>query len=63
MNNIKRVNNYLQLGSLESLKQVKTDIFEAKKGIECGMSFEGFREFKEGDTIQSITIKEVPRNL
>ncbi|CAG8791374.1 14164_t:CDS:2, partial [Dentiscutata erythropus] len=43
--------------------RIKTDIPEAKKGLECGMSFEGFKEFKEGDIIQSIIIKEVPRSL
>ncbi|RHZ79018.1 hypothetical protein Glove_152g37 [Diversispora epigaea] len=62
---VRVMRNDLQVweGFLESLKQVKTDIPEAKKGLECGMSFEGFKEFKEGDTIQSITIKEVPRSL
>lgn len=50
-------------GDLETLKQVKKDIPEAKKGLECGMSFEGFLDFKEGDVIQSIQTVQTPRTL
>ncbi|CAG8463059.1 7957_t:CDS:10, partial [Acaulospora colombiana] len=50
-------------GSIESLKQVKNDILEAKKGTECGIMLQGFTNFKEGDTIQTVVIKEVPRTL
>jgi translation initiation factor IF-2 len=50
-------------GDLETLKQVKKDIPDAKKGLECGMSFEGFIGFKEGDIIQSIQTVETPRTL
>jgi translation initiation factor IF-2 len=45
------------------LKQVKKDINEAKKGLECGISFEGFTDFQEGDFIQSIVVKEILRSL
>ncbi|CAG8547957.1 2691_t:CDS:10, partial [Dentiscutata heterogama] len=50
-------------GSLESLKHLKQDVTEAKKGLECGISFDGFTDFKEGDLVQSIVVKEVPRTL
>ncbi|RIA84033.1 hypothetical protein C1645_785046 [Glomus cerebriforme] len=60
---ILRNNNQIWEGSLETLKQVKKDINEAKKGIECGISFEGFTDFEEGDFIQSIVVKEIPRSL
>jgi translation initiation factor IF-2 len=53
----------IALGELDTLKQVKKDISEAKKGLECGMSFEGFTDFKEGDIIQSIQTVETPRTL
>ncbi|KAG9293359.1 hypothetical protein G9A89_007605 [Geosiphon pyriformis] len=36
------------LRSIDSFKQVKKDITEATKGVECGISFDGFIEFKEG---------------
>lgn len=50
-------------GSLESLKHLKQDVTEAKKGLECGISFDGFTDFKEGDLIHSVVVKEVPRTL
>ncbi|KAI7872529.1 translation initiation factor IF-2 [Spinellus fusiger] len=50
-------------GELDQLRQVKKDITEAKKGLECGMSFEGFTEFKEGDVIQSIQTLETKQHL
>ncbi|KAL1926545.1 hypothetical protein VTP01DRAFT_5666 [Rhizomucor pusillus] len=50
-------------GPLEALRQVKKDITEAKKGLECGMSFEGFKEFKAGDVIQSIQNIETKQRL
>ncbi|KAF9194102.1 hypothetical protein BGZ51_001081 [Haplosporangium sp. Z 767] len=50
-------------GRLSTLKRVKEEIQEAKKGTECGMEFEGFQDFKEGDMIQSIKKVEVLRKL
>ncbi|KAL8695765.1 MAG: hypothetical protein Q9224_003175, partial [Gallowayella concinna] len=45
-------------GQLSSLKNLKKDITEARKGMECGMSFEDWSDFKEGDQVQSIEEKE-----
>lgn len=53
----------LVLGELDALRQVKKDIMEAKKGLECGMSFEGFTGFKVGDVIQSIQTIETKQRL
>ncbi|KAF9418658.1 hypothetical protein BGZ94_009630 [Podila epigama] len=50
-------------GKLSTLKRAKDDIQEAKKGTECGMEFEGFQDFEEGDVIQSIKKTEVLRKL
>lgn len=36
---------------------------EAKKGLECGISFDGFNEFKPGDIIQSIETIETKQKL
>ncbi|RUP45884.1 hypothetical protein BC936DRAFT_147621 [Jimgerdemannia flammicorona] len=49
-------------GELETLRQVKKDIMEAKKGLECGMSFNDFYDFKEGDVIQSVVTVTTPRS-
>ncbi|KAI1301027.1 hypothetical protein EDD11_005863 [Mortierella claussenii] len=50
-------------GRLSTLKRVKEDIQEAKKGTECGMEFVDFQDFKEGDVIQSVKKNEVLRKL
>ncbi|KAI9494750.1 hypothetical protein BDB00DRAFT_816915 [Zychaea mexicana] len=50
-------------GELDALRQVKKDIMEAKKGLECGMSFEGFTDFKDGDVVQSIQTIETKQKL
>lgn len=39
---------------MESLKHLKKEINEARKGSECGISLEGFREMKEGDQIVAV---------
>ncbi|KAI7904451.1 uncharacterized protein BX663DRAFT_431829 [Cokeromyces recurvatus] len=41
----------------------KKDISEAKKGLECGMSFDGFTDFQPGDIIQSIQTIETKQKL
>ncbi|KAJ2642984.1 translation initiation factor IF-2, partial [Coemansia sp. RSA 1694] len=53
----------LFVGDVSSLKNVKHDISEATKGQEFGVSFAGFEDVKEGDTIQSLRYKEVPQKL
>ncbi|CAO3619279.1 unnamed protein product [Cunninghamella echinulata] len=50
-------------GQLDALRQVKKDINEAKKGLECGMSFDGFDGFKEGDVIQHVQTIETKQKL
>ena len=50
-------------GQLISLKNIKKDITEARKGMECGMSFEDWSDFKEGDQVQSLEEKEVKQHL
>jgi translation initiation factor IF-2 len=48
---------------LDSLKNVKKDVMEVKKGGECGMGFEGWDEFEVGDQIQAYETKEEKRFL
>jgi translation initiation factor IF-2 len=46
-------------GMLDSLKNVKKDVTEMRKGTECGMAFENWEDFQEGDQIQCFEeIKE-----
>lgn len=50
-------------GNLSSLKHVKQDIAEATKGLECGIAFENWDKFEEGDVVEAYEEIEVPRYL
>lgn len=50
-------------GMLSSLKNVKKDVTEARKGGECGMAFEGWQGFTEGDMVQCYEEKRVKQSL
>ncbi|KAK3290751.1 uncharacterized protein B0H64DRAFT_412051 [Chaetomium fimeti] len=41
-------------GTIETLKHVKKDVHEMKKGSECGISFAGWDELQPGDNIQML---------
>ena len=49
-------------GKLVSLKRFKDDVKEVKSGFECGLVFENFGEFLEGDHIECYKMVEVPRS-
>ncbi|KAK3662606.1 translation initiation factor IF-2 [Elasticomyces elasticus] len=40
-------------GTISSLKNVKKDVQEMRKGTECGMGFEGWESFEVGDSVQT----------
>jgi translation initiation factor IF-2 len=50
-------------GKLSSLKRFKDDVREVKEGFDCGMAFDGFSEFKEGDQIEAFEVEEVRQTL
>nr|CAG8617381.1 3482_t:CDS:10 [Entrophospora candida] len=50
-------------GALETLKHIKKDVNEVNKGLECGVSFNSFEDFRVGDIIQSLEYKKIPRTL
>jgi translation initiation factor IF-2 len=50
-------------GTLESLKNVKKDVMEMRKGTECGIGFDGWAEFEVGDQIQAYETIEEKRYL
>lgn len=43
-------------GSIASLKRVKEDVREVKKGLECGILLDGFSDFQVGDILQAYEI-------
>lgn len=50
-------------GKLAALKRFKEDVREVKEGFDCGMSFDGFTDLKEGDAIECYEMQEVRQSL
>ncbi|KAL1394123.1 hypothetical protein HDK64DRAFT_285676 [Phyllosticta capitalensis] len=47
-----RRNEVIYQGTLSSLKNVKRDVSEMRKDTECGIGFDNWSDFREGDSIQ-----------
>ncbi|KAI0206609.1 hypothetical protein F4808DRAFT_404697 [Astrocystis sublimbata] len=58
-----RKGEILYTGKLETLKHVKKDVTEMRKGSECGMSFEDFTDMQVGDQIQAYEEVSTARSL
>jgi translation initiation factor IF-2 len=50
-------------GKVSALKRFKEDAREVKEGFECGISLEGFNDFKEGDIIEAFETESVKQTL
>ena len=50
-------------GKLNSLKQVKEEMAEVKKGNDCGIVLDNFQDIKQNDIIESYIIEEQKRSL
>jgi translation initiation factor IF-2 len=50
-------------GRLASLRHFQNEVAEVKEPQECGMRFEGFEGFAEGDYIECYVLEELPRSL
>jgi len=48
-------------GKLSSLKRFKDDAKEVAEGYECGISFDGYNDIKEGDIIECFVMEEIER--
>jgi translation initiation factor IF-2 len=59
---IMREGKAIQETKVVSLRYLKDDVKEIKKGSECGMGLE-FQDIQEGDLIQIYKYKEIPRKL
>ena len=44
-------------GKLDALRRFKDDVKEVAAGYECGISFDKFRDIKEGDIIEAFTME------
>jgi translation initiation factor IF-2 len=50
-------------GNLSGLRHFKEDVREIASGNECGMSFAGFQDFREGDVVETYEILSEKKTL
>jgi translation initiation factor IF-2 len=51
------------MGDISSIKRIKDDVREVKKGFECGILLSGYNLAEEGDIIQAYEIKYIDQEL
>ena len=47
-------------GELSQLKRFKDDVREVARGYECGLSFAGYNDLREGDMVECFEVEMVP---
>jgi translation initiation factor IF-2 len=50
-------------GKLTGLRRFKDDVRDVAEGFECGISIDGYQDFKEGDVVESFEIEEIKTKL
>ncbi|WP_428394561.1 translation initiation factor IF-2 [Lichenicoccus sp.] len=55
-----RENVVIHQGDLSQLKRFKDDVREVARGYECGLSFAGFNDLREGDVVECYEMELVP---
>ncbi len=55
-----RDNIVIHEGDLSQLKRFKDDVREVARGYECGLSFAGFQDLREGDVVECYERELVP---
>jgi translation initiation factor IF-2 len=60
---VKRGNELVFTGILDSLKRVKDDAKEVNAGFECGIRLDRFNDWKEGDIIETFQMVSKRRTL
>ena len=60
---VKRGDQTVYEGNLDSLKRMKDDVKEVNSGFECGIAVGGFNDWKEGDLIDAFKMISQRRTL
>ncbi|RFD21049.1 translation initiation factor IF-2 [Komagataeibacter melaceti] len=55
-----RDNVVIHEGELSQLKRFKDDVKEVARGYECGLSFAGYNDLREGDVVECYEMELVP---
>ncbi|GIV01368.1 MAG: hypothetical protein KatS3mg015_0198 [Fimbriimonadales bacterium] len=56
---VKREGETVYEGRVASLKHLKEDVKEVTAGFDCGIQFEGWNDFQEGDVIEAFEVVQV----
>ena len=56
---VKRGQDIVFTGKISSLKHLKDDVREAAEGFDCGLTFDGWEAFKEGDVVEAYEMVQV----
>ncbi|MFA6004650.1 MAG: translation initiation factor IF-2, partial [Elusimicrobiota bacterium] len=60
---IKRGDKVVFDGKVSALKRFKDDVKEVEKGLDCGMDFDGFKDFQKGDQLEFYAKETRTRRL
>ncbi|MBF0890319.1 translation initiation factor IF-2 [Gluconobacter sp. LMG 1744] len=55
-----RDNVVIHEGELSQLKRFKDDVKEVARGYECGLSFAGYNDLREGDVVECYEMEVIP---
>ncbi|MEA2554601.1 MAG: translation initiation factor [Fimbriimonadaceae bacterium] len=56
---VMRAKELVYEGKIASLKHLKDDVREVTMGMECGITFDNWEQFKEGDVVQAFEMVQV----
>lgn len=56
---VRRDNEIVYEGTVESLRNVKQDVREMFAGQDCGLRFTGWEDFKEGDVVEAYDMVQI----
>lgn len=60
---VRRNNEVIWKGTIDSLKRVKEDVREVAKGLECGILLHNFSQVQEGDILEAYEIVYITQEL
>lgn len=60
---VRRNNQVIYEGSMDSLKRMKEDAKEVNAGFECGVGIDKFNDWQEGDIIEAYRMVTKRRTL
>lgn len=56
---VRRGSDFVYTGKIDSLKHIKADVREMTAGQECGIQFDGWTDFKEGDMVEAYEMVQI----